>query len=67
MIYVQNNKISQIYFGNSKIKSIYKGSDLIYSSFPSKIKIPAGTTYDFPYTGSVQSMDLPAGKYKLEV
>lgn len=28
--------------------------------------IPAGTTFDFPYTGTVQEVTLPKGKYKLQ-
>ena len=28
--------------------------------------LPAGTTYDFSYTGAVQSIELPRGRYKLQ-
>lgn len=29
-------------------------------------RLPAGTTFKFDYTGAVQSVDLPAGRYKLQ-
>lgn len=45
------------------------GSPTISKSLLVKQKaggIPVGTTYEFNYTGAVQSIELPAGRYKLE-
>lgn len=45
------------------------GSPTISKSLLVKQKaggIPVGTTYEFEYTGAVQSIELPAGRYKLE-
>ena len=35
-------------------------------SLSSQDSLPVGTTFDFDYTGTVQSIDLPKGRYKLQ-
>lgn len=50
-------RVSKIYVGvNGVARLCYE--DLIF---------PIGTVFDFPYTGVVQPVTLPRGKYKLEV
>ena len=43
------------------IAEIRLGSDLVWQA-----GLPVGTTYNFEYTGNVQSVELPKGKYKLQ-
>lgn len=45
----------------SGVDKIYLGSKLVWSA-----GLPVGTVYNFEYTGSVQSVELPKGKYKLQ-
>lgn len=58
-----------IYLGSTEISpamltgvsKIYLGSQLVWSA-----GLPVGTVYDFDYTGSVQEITLPKGRYKLQ-
>lgn len=43
------------------IAEIRLGSQLVWQA-----GLPEGTTFDFDYTGTVQSVELPRGKYKLQ-
>lgn len=54
--------ISAAYLGSVSINEIYLGSVKIWPA-----GLPIGTTYNFDYTGTVQSQELPAGTYKLQV
>lgn len=59
-----NSDINNIYVGNRKASSIYIGD---YKIWPTGlIELPVGTQFNFDYTGDVQSIVLPAGRYKLQ-
>lgn len=53
--------MSSAYVGGTSVKEIYLGGTKIWP-----LGLPSGTTFKFDYTGSVQSVDLPAGRYKLQ-
>lgn len=53
--------ISSAYIGGASVKEIYLGGTKIWP-----LGLPSGTTFKFDYTGDVQSVDLPAGSYKLQ-
>lgn len=53
--------IKGLCFGAEDVKAAYIGSEQVWS-----VGLPAGKTFDFDYTGTVQSVELPAGKYKLQ-
>lgn len=55
--------ISDIYLGTTPVDQVYLGTELIW---PKETGLPIGTTFDFDYTGTVQSIDLPKGYYKLQ-
>jgi hypothetical protein len=55
------NDIETLYLGNEEIDEIYLGNELIWSA-----GLPVGTVFNFGYTGNVQSVELPRGKYKLQ-
>ena len=64
MIYFGATKIEdKIYFGGTLISEIYLGDALVW---PEDTGLPIGTTYNFEYTGTVQSVELPKGTYKLQ-
>ena len=64
MIYFGATKIEdKIYFGGTLVSEIYLGDTLIW---PEDTGLPIGTTYNFDYTGTVQSVELPKGTYKLQ-
>lgn len=56
-----NSDIQKLYLGSSEVQEVYLGSTLVWSA-----GLPVGTTFDFGYTGNVQSVELPRGKYKLQ-
>lgn len=56
-----NSDVSKLYFGTSEVKEVYIGNQQVWP-----VGLPVGTTFDFDYTGAVQSVELPAGKYKLQ-
>lgn len=56
-----NSNINKLYVGNTEVKEVYLGSQQIWP-----VGLPEGTTFEFDYTGSVQSVELPAGRYKLQ-
>ena len=56
------NNASYIYWGSSEVQELYLGGTLIWP--PAGLDV--GTVYNFDYTGSVQSIDLPRGYYKLQ-
>lgn len=43
------------------VSEIYAGSDLVWQA-----GLPVGTVFNFGYTGDVQSVTLPRGRYKLQ-
>lgn len=55
--------ISDMYLGTTPVDQVYLGTELIW---PKETGLPIGTTFDFDYTGTVQSIDLPKGYYKLQ-
>lgn len=57
------SEVSGIYIGSTEIMKMYYGSQLV---FEKQTGLPVGTTYNFSYTGDVQSKTLPAGRYKLQ-
>ena len=56
-----NKDISSLYFGGSEVSSLYFGSTRLWP-----VGLPVGTTFDFGYTGSVQEITLPKGRYFLQ-
>lgn len=56
-----NKDISTLYVGSEEVRALYLGSTQIWP-----VGLPAGTTFNFEYTGAVQSVDLPAGTYKCQ-
>lgn len=56
-----NADMTTAYIGSTALKEIYMGSAKVWP-----LGLPAGTTFKFDYTGAVQSVDLPAGRYKLQ-
>lgn len=53
--------IKTIYLNHTEDLIIYQGLEQIYP-----VGLTPGTTFDFNYTGGVQSIELPKGKYKLQ-
>lgn len=53
-----SNAIKQMYVGSNSVRMIYLGSTKVW---PAELPV-----YEFYYTGEVQSVELPAGRYKLE-
>lgn len=58
-IYLGSTEINNPYFPN--VSEIYVGDTLIWP-----VGLPVGTTFNFDYTGNVQSVELPKGKYNLQ-
>lgn len=56
-----NKDVNTIYTGQLSVSEIYLGSTKVWP-----IGLPIDTTFDFDYTGNVQSIDLPQGYYKLQ-
>lgn len=56
-----NSDIQKLYLGSSEVQEVYLGSTLVWSA-----GLPVGTVFNFGYTGNVQSVELPRGKYKLQ-
>ena len=56
------NDIETLYLGNEEVEEVYLGSELIWAIDRG---LPVGTTFDFEYTGTVQEVTLPPGRYKL--
>lgn len=56
-----SNAIKQMYVGSNSVRMVYLGSTKVWPE-----SLPVGTTYDFGYTGEVQSIELPPGTYKLQ-
>lgn len=54
--------IQGLCFGAEDVKAAYIGSEQVWPVG----SLPAGKTFDFDYTGTVQSIELPAGRYKLQ-
>lgn len=59
-VFVGNNEIDIPYILED-IQEIRVGSELVWQA-----GLPEGTTFNFEYTGAVQSVELPRGKYKLQ-
>jgi hypothetical protein len=55
------NDIKNIYLCGTQIKALYLGNDKLWPT-----GIPVGTVYNFNYTGTVQSVRLSPGRYKLQ-
>lgn len=53
--------VGDFYLGSSKVSEIYLGSTQVWP-----VGLPVGTIFNFDYTGSVQEIELPKGKYKLQ-
>lgn len=56
-----NEDINTLFVGDSAVSAVYVGSEQIYP-----VGLPSGTVFNFEYTGNVQSVELPKGKYKLQ-
>lgn len=56
------SEIKRLCLGAEDVKAVYIGSEQVWPVG----SLPAGKTFDFDYTGTVQSVELPAGRYKLQ-
>ena len=56
-----NIDINNVYLGDKTVKSLYIGDKQIWPT-----GLPVGQVFDFAYTGKVQEITLPKGRYKLE-
>lgn len=56
-----NKDISTLFVGSDAVKAVYMGGTQVWPT-----GLPVGTTFNFKYTGKVQSVELPPGKYKLQ-
>ena len=56
-----NNDVNSLYLGSNEVSSLYFGSTQLWP-----VGLPVGTTFNFDYTGDVQSVTLPRGRYKLQ-
>ena len=56
-----NSEVNSLFVGSQNVSAVYMGSRLVWTA-----GVPAGTTWDFSYTGTVQEVTLPRGTYKLQ-
>ena len=56
-----NYDVNNLFLGSNTVKAVYMGDTQIWP-----MGLAPGTTFNFEYTGSVQSVELPTGKYKLQ-
>lgn len=56
-----NEDINTLFVGGSEVSAVYMGSTQVWP-----VGLPVGTVFNFEYTGTVQSVELPKGKYKLQ-
>lgn len=56
-----NKDISTLFVGGTEVSAVYLGSEQVWP-----VGLPVGTVFNFEYTGTVQEVELPAGKYKLQ-
>lgn len=54
-------KETSLMYGDKEVSVAYLGDTEVYSP-----GLPIGTTFDFDYTGAVQEVTLPKGRYKLQ-
>ena len=53
--------LQELFYGSQAVSAVYLGSTQVWPT-----GLPVGTTFNFKYTGNVQSVELPPGKYKLQ-
>lgn len=53
------NDIKNLYLQDTQVSALYLGDVKLWP-----LDIPVGTTFNFDYTGEVQSTELPPGRYK---
>ena len=56
-----NADINTLFVGGSDVSAAYIGNVQVWP-----VGLPSGTVFNFEYTGTVQSVDLPRGRYKLQ-
>ncbi len=56
-----NSDINTLFVGGTQVSAVYMGSEQVWP-----VGLPVGTIFNFEYTGTVQSVELPKGKYKLQ-
>ena len=56
-----NEDIKTLFVGGTEVSAVYMGSEQVWP-----VGLPVGTVFNFEYTGTVQSVELPRGKYKLQ-
>lgn len=56
-----NEDINTLFVGDNEVSAVYMGSEQVWP-----VGLPVGTVFNFSYTGKVQSVELPKGKYKLQ-
>lgn len=56
-----NEDIDTLFVGGTEVSAVYMGSTKVWP-----VGLPVGTVFNFDYTGTVQEVELPAGKYKLQ-
>lgn len=55
------NDIKNLYLQGTQVSALYLGDIKLWPT-----GLPVGTVYNFDYTGDVQSVELPPGRYKLQ-
>lgn len=56
-----NEDINTLFVGADAVSAVYMGSEKVWP-----VGLPVGQVFNFEYTGTVQSVELPRGKYKLQ-
>lgn len=56
-----NKDIKTLFVGGAEVSAVYMGSEQVWPT-----GLPVGTVFNFDYTGTVQSVELPRGRYKLQ-
>lgn len=57
-----NSDINTLFVGSTAVSAVYLGDTQVW---PDE-SLEVGTVFNFEYTGTVQSVELPKGKYKLQ-
>ena len=61
MSFLFNTTINTLFVNGSEVSAAFMGDQQVWP-----VGLPVGTAFNFEYTGTVQSVELPKGKYKLQ-